>query len=71
MVIQRINKFRGEDITRFLEVYEYEMANRGTTEVHVVSKINRAYKLDVWARVMELHEKFRLGSINHFSINKC
>mgnify|MGYP006997911728 FL=1 len=57
-VIERINKFNGEDVTRFLEVYEYEMANRGATEVQMVSHINRFYTLDVRARVTELCENF-------------
>ena len=59
MVIERINKFNGEDVTRFLEVYEYEMCNRGATRVQMVLHINRVCTLDVQARVTELSEKFR------------
>jgi hypothetical protein len=58
-VIERISKFNGEDVTRFLEVYEYEMASRGATGVQMVLHINRVCTLDVRARVMELSEKFR------------
>ena len=46
MVIERIDKFSGEDITQFLEVYEYEIGNW-------------VYIVDVRARVTELLEKFR------------
>ena len=35
-VIERISKFIGEDVTRFLEVYEYKMASRGATRVQMV-----------------------------------
>ena len=57
-VIERISKFNGEDVTRFLEVYEYEMASRGATGVQMVSHINRVCTLDVRARVTELSERF-------------
>ena len=40
MVIERIKKFNGQDITRFLEFYEYEMSNRGATGVQMVLHIN-------------------------------
>ena len=58
-VIERISKFNGEDFTRFLKVYEYEMARRGETGVQMVLHINRVCTLDVRARVTELSEKFR------------
>ena len=58
-VIERISKFNGEDVTRFLEVYEYEMANRGATGEQMVSRINQVCTLDVRARVTELSERFR------------
>ena len=58
-VIERISKFNGEDVTRFLEVYEYEMASRGATGEQMVSRINRVCTLDVRARVTELSERFR------------
>ena len=45
MVIERIDKFSGEDITQFLEVYEYEIGNW-------------VYIVDVRARVMEFQKKF-------------
>ena len=59
MVIERISKFNGEDVTQVLEVYEYEMANRGATGVQMVPHINRVFTLDVRARVIKLSEKFR------------
>ena len=58
-VIERISKFNGEDVTRFLQVYEYEMASREATGVQIISHINRVCTLDVRARVTELSEKFR------------
>ena len=57
-VIERTSRFNGEDITRFLEVYEYKMASRGATGVQIVSHINWVCTLDARARVTELSEKF-------------
>ena len=36
-IIEKINKFSGEDITRYLEVYEHEMASRRATGIYMVS----------------------------------
>ena len=46
-VIEKISKFNGEDVTRYLEVYEFETANRGEIGVQKVSHINRVHTLDV------------------------
>ena len=53
-VMERINIFNDEDVTRFLEVNKYEMASRGATGVQMVFHINRVCTLDVRARVTEL-----------------
>ena len=35
-IIEKISKFGGEDIARYLEVYEYEMTTRGAIGVQMV-----------------------------------
>ena len=36
IVIEKIGKFNGENVTRYLEVYEYEMTTRGAIGVQMV-----------------------------------
>ena len=40
LVIQNIGQFNGEDIRRFLVVYENEMTNKGATGVNMVAQFN-------------------------------
>ena len=72
-VMERINIFNDEDVTRFLEVNKYEMASRGATGVQMVSHINPICTLDVPAKVTKLCEKFHegLGFVKHCLMNTC
>ena len=67
MVIERISKFNDEDVTRFLEVYKYEMANRGATGVQMVLHINRICTLDVRARLLSWHAWLKIMPNNRWS----
>ena len=51
-VIQNIGQFNSEEITRFLEVYEYEMTKKGATRLY-----NRMVTLDVRVKVAEISRK--------------
>ena len=47
LIIQKIGQFNFENIMRFFEVCEHEMADRGATGLHIVAQFNRVVTLDV------------------------
>ena len=60
LVIQKIGQFNGDDITRFLEVYMYEMAKKGVVGLHTVTQSNRVVTLNVQVKVVEFQEIFHV-----------
>ena len=47
LVIKKICQFNYEGNTRFQEVYENKIANKGATRIHIVAHFNWVVTLDI------------------------